>query len=390
MKIAWISDFDVTGSGYLNITVPLCAKLSRNGHEVKVIGLQYKGEEHPFEFSVIPSQTLQEALAVSQNLWNLWHFDVMIIALDIPIQMVFLNAMKGRPFPYIGIMPIEADPLCVTWAMALMQMNRVLIISQFGTDEAKKLNVDANHIQIGIDIESWRFPEVEERKKIRESMNIDDDTFVILQVADNQERKNLSAAMEIVSGFSKNKKVKYILVTREQSNVGWRLRDYAQLMKINAITSIYERGISFAQLWSIYAASNLFLLTSKAEGLGMPLLEAMAVGVPCAGTECTAIQEVLGEGRGILLPYAYKYVDPFGNGHRYFIDVPKSIKILNKYYEDKELLYPMIEKSHKYVEERTWDISALQLEKALEYIRNEQTQKQETKFINQSGSNIVG
>ncbi len=372
MRICWISDFDVTGSGYLNITVPLCARLSRHGNDVKVIGLQYHGEEHPFEFSVIPSQTLQEALAISQNLWNIWKFDVMVIALDIPIQMVFLNAMKGRPFPYIGIMPIEADPLCVTWAMALMQMNRVLIISQFGTDEARKLNVDASHIQIGIDTDAWKFPNKEERKKIRESMNIDDDTFVILQVADNQERKNLSAAMEIVSGFSKDKKVKYILVTREQSNVGWRLRDYAQLVKINAITSIYERGISFAQLWSIYAASNLFLLTSKAEGLGMPLLEAMAVGVPCAGTECTAIQEVLGEGRGILLPYAYKYVDPFGNGHRYFVDIPKSIEKLNYYYENFPMLLEMTDISRKYVEGRTWDISTLQLEKALEYIRNEQ------------------
>jgi len=375
MKICWISDFDATGSGYLNITVPLCARLSRNGHDVKVAGLQYRGEEHPFEFSVIPCNTIQETVAISHNLHNMWKFDVIIVALDIPLQMNYLNIMKDRSFPYIGIMPVEADPLCMTWAMSLMQMNRTLIISEFGTEEARKMSIDAQHIEIGVDVDSWKMPTEEEKKKVREANGIDDDTFVILQVADNQERKNLSAAMEIVSGFSQDKKVKYVLVTREQSPVGWRLRDYAQLMKINSITSIYERGIPFATLWSLYAMSDLFLLTSKAEGLGMPLLEAQAVGVPSAGTDCCGIHELLSDGRGILLPYAYKYVDPFGNGHRYFIDVPKSIEILNHYYENRDLLSPMIETSRKYVEGKTWDKSILQLEKALEYVKNEQTPK---------------
>lgn len=376
MRIVWISDFDATGSGYLNITVPLCSGLTKAGHDVKVIGLQYHGEEHPFEFSVIPCDAIPETIAISQNLFNMWHFDVIFVALDIPLQMHYLNVMKDRSFPYIGIMPVEADPLCMTWAMSLMQMNRTLIISQFGTEEAKKMSIDAQYIEIGVDTNSWKVPTDEEKKMIRKANGIDDDTFVILQVADNQERKNLSAAMEIVSGFSEGKKVKYLLVTREQSQVGWRLRDYAQVMKINGITSIYERGINFATLWSLYAMSDLFLLTSKAEGLGMPLLEAQSVGIPCAGTDCCGIHELLSDGRGILLPYAYKYVDPFGNGHRYFIDVPKSIEILNNYYANWHLTYSMKEASRKYVEGRTWDKSVLQLEKALEHVRNEQTPNQ--------------
>lgn len=367
MKVFWVSDFDVTGSGYLNISVPLCAGLSRRGHEVKVAGLQYKGEEHPFEFSIIPCQSIPESLAVGQNLKNMWNFDVMIVALDVPLQMHYLNSIQNRSFPYIGIMPIEADPLCVTWAMALMNMSKALIISDFGKNEARKIGVDASYIEIGVDTDSWRFPTPEERAELRKSNGIDDDTFVIMQVADNQERKNLSAAMDIIAGFSVNKKVKYNLVTRENSGVGWRLRDYAQATKINQITSIYERGISFAHLWSLYAISDLFLLTSKAEGLGMPLLEAMAVGVPCAGTDCTSISELLGEGRGILLPWGWKYVDPFGNGHRYFIDPQKSIETLNYYYENKHLLKEMIEKSRKYVESRTWDNTVQQLDDAIAY-----------------------
>lgn len=371
MRIIWISDFDVTGSGYLNITVPLCAGLTKLGHDVKVVGLQYHGLEHPFEFSVIPCNTLQESLIITQNLWQAWKQEVVIVALDIPIQMSLMHSMEGRPFHYIGIMPVEADPLCMTWAMSLMQMDRALIISQFGTEEARKMGVDANCIPIGVDIKSWRPPLPEERTKIKASQGIDEDAFVILQVADNQERKNLSAAMDIVSEFSKDKKVKYILVTRENSGVGWRLRDYAQLVGINSITSIYERGIPFATLWSLYAISDLFLLTSKAEGLGMPLLEAMAVGIPCAGTDCTGIHELLADGKGILVPPAYKYVDPFGNGHRYFIDVNAAVEKLNYYYANRAELQLMGDKGKAYVESRTWDTALSILQNALEYIKNE-------------------
>lgn len=393
MKIFWVSDFDVTGSGYLNISVPLCAGLSRNGHEVKVAGLQYRGEEHPFEFSIIPCQSIPETLAIGKNLLDMWHFDVMIVALDIPIQMHYLSAIQNRSFPYIGIMPIEADPLCVTWAMSLMQMSRPLIISEFGTGEARKMGVDARHIEIGVDIDSWKMPTPEEKASLRKASGIDEDTFVILQVADNQERKNLATAMEIVSGFSKDKKVKYNLVTREQSHVGWRLRDYAQLVKINQITSIYERGISFAQLWTLYAISDLFLLTSKAEGLGMPLLEAMAVGVPCAGTDCTAISELLGDGRGLLLPWGWRYVDPFGNGHRYFVDPDKAIEILNDFYTNRDRAPQMIEASRKYVEAKTWSNTVSCLEETIKDVTTNGMKGVQGVvqgvFVPQSGSSVV-
>ena len=51
MKIAWLSDLNIKGSGYLNITLPICDMLAKSGHEIKVVGLEYKGEEDCFDFS---------------------------------------------------------------------------------------------------------------------------------------------------------------------------------------------------------------------------------------------------------------------------------------------------------------------------------------------------
>jgi glycosyltransferase involved in cell wall biosynthesis len=80
-------------------------------------------------------------------------------------------------------------------------------------------------------------------------------------------------------------------VTREHNPVGWKLRDYAQEIGISENFMIFERGMSHRDLWVTYAISDVFLLPSKAEGLGMPLLEAMAVGIPCIATNCAIVRE---------------------------------------------------------------------------------------------------
>lgn len=383
LKICWLSDFDLIGSGYFNISVPLCEGLIKNGHDVLAVGLGYKGNEHPYNFGIIPANGMKECFAVLQNLHQLWKFDVFVVALDITLQEVILRTIHNRQFGYIGILPIEADPLCMSWAMSLMQMDKVFVISQFGTDEAKKMNIEAEHLEIGIDTNKWRVPSETERSALRASYGIEPDTFVVLTVADNQERKNLSAAMKIFAGFSKKvSKSKYILVTRENSFVGWKLQDLAQLLKISDKFNIYERGISFQELWNLYAISDAFLLTSKAEGLGMPLLEAMSTGIPCVATNCTAISEVLADGRGILVDPEYSYTDPFGNGNRYFISVKDGIYKLQFAVRGE-----ITDKARKYVEDRTWDKTILQMEKAVQLVRRIPVEEKSSSLP--SGSSVI-
>jgi len=367
---------DLQGSGYFNISVPLCNGLTNKGHDVKAVGLGYKGNEHNNNFGIIPAANVREALAVLQNLSLLWKFDILVVALDITLQEAILKTISNRVFGYIGIMAIESDPLCMSWAMVLMQMDKAFIISQFGTDEAKKMNIEAEHLQIGVDTELWRMPTIEEKQSLRKSYGIEKDTFVVLTVADNQERKNLSRSMQIFAGFTKKvPNAKYILVTRENAYVGWKLRDLAQVLKINDKLNIYERGISFQELWSLYAMSDAFLLTSKAEGLGMPLLEAMAMGIPCLATNCTAIAEVLADGRGILIDHElashpeFLYIDPFGNGNRYFADLKDGTKKLIDLFVSPHS--EMVKKAREYVEARDWSITVAQMEKAALAARRE-------------------
>jgi glycosyltransferase involved in cell wall biosynthesis len=369
MKIVWLSDLDLRGSGYKNLSVPICEGLVKRGHEVMAVGLGYNNEEHDFPFALLPAGNLNEAAGSAKNLQNMWGAEVLIVALDIPIQEQIMRQryFHDRTMKYVGLFPVEAPPLCISWAMVLMQMDKQLVISEFGTKAAQEAGVNASYVQIGLDTESWKPVSQEEKVKMRQAFGFDKDTFVVLTVADNQERKNLTAAMDMFAEFSKDKEnVKYVLVTREHNRVGWKLRDYAQELGISENFMIFERGMPFSQLWTTYAVSDVFLLPSKSEGLGMPLLEAMAVGVPCIATNCTGMAELLGEDRGFLLDYAFTHRDPFGNGWRYWVDKKQGIEALEFIYK----LTPKknIEKARKYVEERTWDVAVDQVEKALQEV----------------------
>ena len=390
MKIAYITDLAVVGSGYMSLSLPICLRLSEK-HEVKVIGLGNQGEQHPFPFSIFPAGDMQTVMRTLQFLYAAWQFDVLIVALDLPLQDGIMRAMANRPFRYVGIFPVEADPLCLSWAMVCQSMDLPLVISEFGTQELRKRYIDsATHVPIGIDTNSWAMPSSDEKRKLRQAFGIEDDEFVVLTVADNQERKNLWLNFKAFSLFAKDHpRSRYILVTRENSPAGWKLRDLALDplgigdeasmaggYNISDKLMIFERGMPFAELWRLYAMSDAFLLLSKAEGLGLPLMEAMSVGVPCIGTDCTGISELLGNGRGFLVNYEYVYIDPFGNGRRYLADPKQAAQALRMLADSSALRDDYIQRGRAYMQTRSWDDTVEPILKYIESVEHEQEEPQ--------------
>jgi len=392
MRIVYITDLAAVGSGYMSLSLPICMKLAEQ-HELKVIGLGNRGEPHPFPFTIYPAGDMSTVMRTAQFLYAAWQYDIMIVALDLPIQDGMIRTMANRPFKYIGLFPVEADPLCMSWSMVCMSMDKQFVISEFGKKELQKRFIEsAEHAPIGIDINSWVVPSPEEKSKMRQAFGIDDDEFVVLTVADNQERKNLWLDFKAFAMFAKHRpKSRYILVTREHSPAGWKLRDLAfdplgigevesneQGYNISDKLMIFERGMPFAELWRLYAMSDAFLLLSKAEGLGLPLMEAMSVGVPCVGTNCTGISELLGDGRGILVDYEYTYIDPFGNGRRYLAQPELAAEALEVLASNPKFVQEMTSKARAYMETRTWDKTVEPILNYLEEIsRGQEEQNQE-------------
>jgi glycosyltransferase involved in cell wall biosynthesis len=345
------------------------------GHDVKALGIGYTGQEHGGTFSLIPCGSPRDAAGVLNNLKYMWKPDVVVVALDIHFfQEMFYPVAKKLEIKYICITPLESEPLCMTWANLLGQMNKVFFISEFGTEEAKKAGVNAEHLKVGIDTKSWRLRTNEEYLSIRKTLGFEEDDFVVLTVADNQERKNLSAGLEIISELKKvhKVKVKHILVTREDSMVGWKLYDLAMRLGISSDLRVFKSGLPFAELYMLYVASDAFLLCSKGEGLGIPVMESMAVGIPVVANKVGAIHELLESGRGFIVEPEYQMIDPFGNQNRYFINKFVAVQELSYISENKDNLHGVIARAREFVEQMDWSVPAEQLAKAIGEIVNEQ------------------
>jgi glycosyltransferase involved in cell wall biosynthesis len=237
------------------------------------------------------------------------------------------------------------------------------MMSDFAVEECKKMGVPAEHLVIGIDTEAWKRPNPVERAQIRQSLGLGDE-FVVLTVADNQERKNLWGAFSALEIFKQNsdRKFRYVLVTRENQYIGYRLRDMAQEHNLSGELMIFERGLPFPQLWGLFAAADVFLLTSKAEGLGMPVLEAMSVGLPIVSTRTGALVEHLIDKRGVLVHPEYTFIDTWGNSRRDMIDRMKCASALKNVEEGK---LPNLEAAYKYTLSRNWDKTTEQLLKGI-------------------------
>ena len=195
-------------------------------------------------------------------------------------------------------------------------------------------------------------------------MGYTDDQLVVLTVADNQERKNLSAGMDIIAETAKEIDVQWLLVTRIFSPVGWKIDDMALQKGITDRIEKFERGLPFDRLWTLYAIADAFLLPSKAEGLCMPIMEAMAAGTAVVATDCTAVPEHLYEDpvartgqRGFTMDAAFHHQDPWGNSVRTYVDYQSGAEALKEVFRMKqsgELEEKILTPARAYAESRTW------------------------------------
>ena len=80
-----------------------------------------------------------------------------------------------------------------------------------------------------------------------------------------------------------------------------RLRAHARQLGLNGELR-FTGGVSFDQVIEWYERSDVLVLVSDLEGWPKAISEAMAFGVVCIGADCGIVPQMLGGGRGIVVP----------------------------------------------------------------------------------------
>ena len=173
----------------------------------------------------------------------------------------------------------------------------------------------------------------------------------ILSVGTVQPRKNYVRLMQAVRQL-RDRAIDVDLVIA--GGKGW-LEDpiYAAIEEHGMVGHVHFTGfVDDAHLPSLYKYAACFALPSLYEGFGLPVLEAMACGIPVVTSNISSLPEVAGD--------AALTVDPY--------DVEVLADALRRLLEDTELRNTLIERGLQRVQNFTWERSAQQLRQVYERV----------------------
>lgn len=399
MKLLVVSEYSQRrGSGYSTITHGLLQELERRGHQIILLAFDYDGSAHPLQASAVPTD-MRRVMPQFNHVRAGFKPDAVVLAYDLSMHYTFRWMQHGEA-PYIGIFPVEADPLIhpSDWTNCVDTMHAALCETRFGTKLLNDVGITARYFPVGVDA-FWQPPTLADRERIRAERNLSD-RFVVLTVCDNHERKNLPAhyaTLSLLAGrqpewpplsgrtvrLPRRKAVDnahYIVNTKAHPQTV-SYNNYA-LMEHFGVTDrcmVLEHGskegLAREELRELYWAADALLLLSKAEGLGLPVLEAMACGVPVVGTKCTGIEESLALGRGFLVDPQFVHIDPFQNQHRRWADPLQAAEHLS--HIARRGAGKVVERALAYTREQTWARAADVFEEALTDVKGRETAQAE-------------
>ncbi len=272
------------------------------GHDVAVLayfGLQGSKVDWG-DIPLYPNNAQDWGIKHAPLFYSDFKADLLITLTDVWVLFGLDARMNWVPW-----MPIDHNPppdMVIKTLKESPGLLKPIAISKFGQAQLKLKDIDAYYIPHCINTELFK-PLPEWRKIGREKYGWED-KFVIGTVGTNVvERKNWTASMMAVSQFSKRHpgEVIYYMHTNPLDEKGINLLKLREALDIESITKFPSQtemliGIEMETMARIYNVLDVFLLPSKGEGFGIPLIESQATGCPVITTNCTAQPELLGGG----------------------------------------------------------------------------------------------
>lgn len=199
---------------------------------------------------------------------------------------------RARAIRWASYFAVDAAPFPDEWRGWLDACDVPVVFSAFAHQTIGR--TDVRVVPHGVDLSVFA---PRDRDAAKRAVGVEG--FVVGTVAANQQRKNLPALLCAFARFAKGKhdRVQLYLHTTIDGPC-WDLASIARRLGIDDLVRATVnhdplRGLSDAELATVYNSFDAFVLSTMAEGFGLPILEAQACGIPTLATDCTACSEIL-------------------------------------------------------------------------------------------------
>lgn len=359
MKINFFGPLGPTGYGI--ITRFLTPALERQGLDVAVFPI--------YGLNIAEQETLNLINKVSSP----DRFDA-----DASIKLSVANPFEGLMFngkKRIFYTMLEVDKIPEAWVKTLNRMDQVWTLSKWGAEVFKNSGVE-REIKVvpgGVDLNLFnpnRLPLIEKQDKFR-----------FLMVGKWEIRKGCDILCKaFAEEFKSNEDVELWLACNTASFFVKNFNIYYELLKLKlpsdrADIKVIDFIQNYRDMGRLYVSADCFVEPCRGEGWNLPLIEAMACGLPAIITDWSGHTEYVNEKNAILLKN-YKLVQAKHPEQIYSVyleqgrwaepDMEEVKEKMRWAFEHREKIKKIGEKAASDMKNWTWDEAAKKAVKCLE------------------------
>lgn len=313
LKILIIGDA-VAQTGFSRCTHAVAGALHSAGHDILVIGINYYGSGHTYPYRIIPAhdptdhghdgwgigrlpavllREFPDIVIINQDPWNIKaYFDQMSRAFSELMHNGKLSKEEFRKLlniRFVGWLAVDAENQ-ITAIDLNDRLDHVVVWTEFAKKELETRGWEGltSIIPLGVDTSVF-YPRTGARSQVFPMLP--EGAFVVGVVGRNQIRKRIDLSiryfakwLETLSAEERELCFLYLHVapTGEQAvDIRALISYYGLKGRVLAFEPPPGHGVTDEEMSHVYSALDVFLTTTQGEGFGLPILEAMACGVPC-------------------------------------------------------------------------------------------------------------
>ncbi len=285
VALVWHSSF-ASPTGYSGSSRALVLGLDARGAVVRPLFLY--GADH------------DEHVLMGQLHPRIQQLQALPLRLDVP-QVIYAPGdrfSKNSGRYRIGFTMQEVDRLPPAWVEQANQMDEVWTPTHWGREVFRASGVSRPISTMPLGVDTERFTPAPPRTRLQEHT-------IFLSIFEWSERKGWDVLLRAYrAAFRPGAAVLLLLKIDCREPALNPLGELARLLPppVPPVGVIYNQMLTAAQLVELYQAADCFVLPTHGEGWGMPVLEAMACGVPAIATAWSGITTFLTEANGYPLP----------------------------------------------------------------------------------------